>query len=77
MSSRIKADLKAKKTDGEVVKFDHSQYVAIKLKEDGKTYVEHKLFANKLVDRKLAEYDKDAKLEDPKTNYTVLETDSE
>lgn len=77
MSSRIKADPKAKKTDGEVVKFEHSQYVAIKLKSDGKTYVEHKIFAKKLVDRKLADYDKDAKLEDPKTNFTVLATDSE
>ena len=77
MSSRLKADPKAKKTDGEVVKFDHSQYVAVKLKSDGKTYVEHKIFAKKLVDRKLAEYDKEAKLEDAKTNFTVLDTDSE
>ena len=77
MASRIKADTKAKKEDGVVVTFDEKQYVAVKLKADGKTYVEHKIFAKKLVDRKLAEYDKEAKLEAPKTNFTVIDTETE
>lgn len=58
---------------GELVSFNNDKdYVAIVLKSDNKTYVEHKLFAQKLVERKLAEYAKGAKLESAKSNTSIL-----
>lgn len=75
MSVKVKVD-KTAKPKGEVVTFDNSKdYVAIKLKSDGKTYVEHKIFAKGLVDRKLADYDKEAKLDVPKPNTVVLDNE--
>lgn len=75
MSVKIKTD-KTAKPEGQVLTFDNANdYVAIKLKSDGKTYVEHKMFAEKLVSRKLAEYDKTAKLEVAKPNTVVLDNE--
>lgn len=75
MSVKLKAD-KSENLQGEVVTFDNAKdYVAIKLKSDGKTYVEHKILAKKLVDRKLAEYDKAAKTEVAKANAVVLDNE--
>ena len=62
-----------KEVKGELVSFNNDKdYVAIVLKSDNKTYVEHKLFAQKLVERKLAEYAKGAKLEISKSNTSIL-----
>lgn len=75
MSVKVKVD-KTEKPKGEVVTFDNAKdYVAIKLKSDGKTYVEHRIFAKSLVDKKLADYDKDAKLEVPKANTVVIDNE--
>lgn len=75
MSVKVKVN-KEEKPKGEVVTFDNTKdYVAIKLKSDGKTYVEHKIFAKSLVDKKLAEYDKEAKLDVPKANTTILDNE--
>ncbi|OPC44622.1 hypothetical protein [Elizabethkingia anophelis] len=73
MSVKIK---ETKETEEKVTKitFDNdSDYVAIKLKEDGKNYVEHKHFAKKLVEAKLAEYAKDVQLDKTKSPTTILE----
>lgn len=75
MSVKVKTE-KTANPEGQVLTFDNAKdYVAIKLKSDGNTYVEHRLFAEKLVNRKLAEYDKTAKLELPKPNTVVLDND--
>ena len=59
---------------GEKVIFhEESEYKAIKLKSNGKVTVQHRILADRLVNRKLAEYVKDAKLEVTKPNTKVLD----
>lgn len=73
MSAKVKTE-KNVKPEGDVITFDNEKdYVAVTLKSDGKTYVEHKLFAKTLVERKLAEYAKGVKLESAKNNTQILE----
>jgi hypothetical protein len=57
----------------DIINFHNKKdYVAIKLNDDSKIYVEHVAFAKKLVDAKKAEYAKGVELEEPKVTTQVL-----
>lgn len=72
MSVKVKASTAELK--GEKVTFDNEKdYKAITLKSDGKVYVEHHIFAKKLVDQKLAEYAKDVKLDIKKSTTQAID----
>ena len=77
MSAKIKKP-ESKESEGEKVTFGSvSDYMAIKLNgEDGKpkgeTFVEHKIFAKKLIADKKATEDKDAKIEFTPSNTQIL-----
>ncbi|WP_312394775.1 hypothetical protein [Chryseobacterium sp.] len=77
MSAKLKK-VENKKVEGEEVKFGSaSDYMAIKLngkdgKPQGETFVEHKVFAKKLIDAKKATEDKDAKIEFTASNTQIL-----
>ncbi|MGU3377468.1 hypothetical protein [Chryseobacterium sp. M5A1_1a] len=77
MSAKIKKE-ESKESKGEKVSFGSaSDYMAIKLNgEDGKpqgeTFVEHKVFAKKLISAKKATEDKDAKIEFSASNTQIL-----
>lgn len=49
---------------GETVKFDKASFKAIRLKSDGSEHVEHKLLADRLIKKGLAEEIKGAELVD-------------
>ena len=75
MATKIKVNAKDAKEDISKLTFDTDDFVVIKLKADGKLYVEHKHFAQRLVDRKLADFDKTAKVDAVKSNTTILQND--
>ncbi|MDV3685278.1 hypothetical protein CMU45_02650 [Elizabethkingia anophelis] len=73
MSVKIK-ETKGSKENDTIINFNNDEdYVVVTLKEDGKNYVEHKHFAKKLVDSKLAEYAKGVQLDKTKSPTTILE----
>lgn len=74
MSAKIKLDEKdEKEIKGTKVSFDKaSEYKAIKLKSDGKVYVEHKVLADKLISKKLAEEAKGVDIELSESNTQIL-----
>lgn len=73
MAGKILETDEKKESKDNVLTFDNNKdYVVIKLKADGKNYVEHKHFADKLVAKKAAEIVKDAKLEEVKSNTQIL-----
>lgn len=74
MAANIKVE-KTKEVKGEKVSFGNDDYVVIKLKSDGVLYPEHKILADKLVKKGLAELDKTAKIEPMKSNTVILEQD--
>lgn len=49
---------------GEIVKFDKASFMAIRLKKDGSEHVEHKLLAERLIQKGLATEIKGAELVD-------------
>lgn len=70
------ATIETKETEekGIVITFDNkTDYVVIKLKSDDKNYVEHKVFAEKLIKAKKAELVKDAKIKAGKPNTIVID----
>ncbi|SHH96005.1 hypothetical protein SAMN05421866_0047 [Chryseobacterium oranimense] len=77
MSAKIKVDEKEEKEiKGTKVSFDKvSEYKAIKLKSDGVTYVEHKVLADKLISKKLAEEVKGVEIEVSESNTQILKGD--
>ncbi|AZB01287.1 hypothetical protein EG359_17435 [Chryseobacterium joostei] len=77
MSAKLKQE-ESKEVKGEKVSFSSaSDYMAIKLngqdgKPQGETFVEHKIFAKKLIASKKATEDKDAKIEFSASNTQIL-----
>lgn len=72
------ASVKKKESDneelkGEIISFNKtSDYKAIVLKADGKTYVEHKHLADKLVKAKKATYNDKVEIEVAESDTQVL-----
>lgn len=74
MSANIKGkEERVEELKGEKISFDKSSdYKAIILKEDGVTYIEHKILAAKLVNAKLATYNDKVEVEVAESDTQIL-----
>lgn len=71
MATNIKKTV-SEKQEGTPISFNTEDFVVIKLKGSDKEYVEHKHFANRLVEAKKAELVKGAEIERIIPKTTVL-----
>ncbi len=74
MPAKLKVTEKeGKEVKGVKISFDKKEdYKAIKLKSDGKVYVEHKVLADKLIEKKQAEEVKGAEIELSESETQIL-----
>lgn len=74
MSAKVKVkETEVKDEKGTKISFNQKDdFKAIKLKADGKVYVEHKFLANKLIKKGLAEESKTTEIELSESNTQIL-----